>query len=264
MGVDGSFREALQAEAEFPAAPRALPGVPLVANMVTLGKSPLFTAPKLAALGYKIARWRGKARWAAAQAVEDVLTAVHQDGTTGRRPRPAPAVRALPGPGGARRLRGARASRRRGAAPPPRAGPHPVQVIGDVRPDHASAAEERPLDEERRPDCEQVRPPPGGPELRPADGSRAGRGPGAGDGRRTRGPVLPLPGRVSARSPTAGPAQILPGDDGGAAAPRIGADGRPVRAHDEMRAAMATETAMERGRAAPLARPRMSRIASVA
>ncbi len=84
-GADGIFLEALQTEAEFRAAPRALPGVPLVANMFTTGhggKSPSFTAAQLDGMGYKVGLWVVDALWAAARAVEEVLTALHTQGTT--------------------------------------------------------------------------------------------------------------------------------------------------------------------------------------
>jgi 2-methylisocitrate lyase-like PEP mutase family enzyme len=80
-GADGIFLEALETADEFREAPRALPGIPLVANMFTMGKSPLFTAVELAAMGYKVALWVVDALWAAARAVEGVLSALHRDGT---------------------------------------------------------------------------------------------------------------------------------------------------------------------------------------
>jgi methylisocitrate lyase len=81
-GADAIFLEALASPAEFRAAPQALPGVPLVANMFTMGKSPLFTAAELGVLGYKISLWVVDALWAAARAVEDVLRELHLRGTT--------------------------------------------------------------------------------------------------------------------------------------------------------------------------------------
>ncbi len=81
-GADGIFLEALETEAEFRGAPAALPGVPLVANMFTMGKSPLFTGAELAALGYKVGLWVVDALWAAARAVEDVLRTLHGEGST--------------------------------------------------------------------------------------------------------------------------------------------------------------------------------------
>ena len=81
-GAEGIFLEALQTPDEFRVAPLALPGVPLVANMFTMGKSPLFTAAELAAMGYKVGLWVVDALWAAARAVEEILRALHGSGTT--------------------------------------------------------------------------------------------------------------------------------------------------------------------------------------
>lgn len=81
-GADGIFLEALETPEEFRQAPRALPGVPLVANMFTGGKSPLFSAAELAAMGYKIGLWVVDALWAAARAVEDTLRTLHAEGST--------------------------------------------------------------------------------------------------------------------------------------------------------------------------------------
>jgi 2-methylisocitrate lyase-like PEP mutase family enzyme len=52
--------------------------------MFTMGKSPVFTAAELEAMGYRVALWVVDALWAAARAVEDVLRALHEDGTTAR------------------------------------------------------------------------------------------------------------------------------------------------------------------------------------
>lgn len=81
-GADAIFLEALPTAEEFRAAPPALPGVPLVANMFTMGKSPLFTASELATMGYKVGLWVVDALWAAARAVDEVLRALHRDGHT--------------------------------------------------------------------------------------------------------------------------------------------------------------------------------------
>lgn len=81
-GADGIFLEALESSDEVRRAPQALPGVPLVANVFTMGKSPLFTAAELAAMGYRIGLWVVDALWAAARAVEEVLTVLHRDGHT--------------------------------------------------------------------------------------------------------------------------------------------------------------------------------------
>ena len=81
-GADAVFLEALETEAEFRAAPVALPGVPLVANMFTMGKSPSFTADQLGRMGYKVGLWVVDALWAAARAVDEVLRALHREGST--------------------------------------------------------------------------------------------------------------------------------------------------------------------------------------
>jgi methylisocitrate lyase len=81
-GADALFLEALETEAELRAAPAALPGVPLVANVFTGGKSPPLAVPALAAMGYKVALWVVDALWAATRAVEDVLRALRDTGTT--------------------------------------------------------------------------------------------------------------------------------------------------------------------------------------
>jgi methylisocitrate lyase len=81
-GADAIFLEALQSPEEFRAAPPALPGVPLVANMFTMGKSPLFTSSELAVMGYKVGLWVVDALWAAARAVQEVLQALYRDGHT--------------------------------------------------------------------------------------------------------------------------------------------------------------------------------------
>jgi methylisocitrate lyase len=83
-GADAILLEALPTAEEFRAAPRALPGVPLVANMFRAGKSPAFTAAELSAMGYKVGLWVVDALWAAAAAVEAALSALHEEGHTAR------------------------------------------------------------------------------------------------------------------------------------------------------------------------------------
>src|SRR5260370_963835 len=53
-GADAVFPEALESEEEFAAFARALPGVPLVANMTEFGRSPSLDVPTLARLGYRL------------------------------------------------------------------------------------------------------------------------------------------------------------------------------------------------------------------
>jgi methylisocitrate lyase len=84
LGVDGVFVEALQSADEVRRAPAELPGVALVSNMFSRGKTPLFTARELEAFGYKIALWVTDALWAAAKAVKEVLETLRDEGTTAR------------------------------------------------------------------------------------------------------------------------------------------------------------------------------------
>lgn len=84
LGVDGVFIEALQSLEEVRRAPAELPGVALVANMFTAGKTPLCTSKELEGFGYKIALWVTDALWAAAKAVKEVLETLRDEGTTVR------------------------------------------------------------------------------------------------------------------------------------------------------------------------------------
>lgn len=56
-GADAIFIEALASVEELREAPRRLPDVPLLANMVTFGKTPIVTNAKLERMGYKIGLW---------------------------------------------------------------------------------------------------------------------------------------------------------------------------------------------------------------
>ena len=56
-GADAIFPEALTTVDMFTAFRRALPNVPLLANMTEFGRSPLLTADQLAALGYDMMIW---------------------------------------------------------------------------------------------------------------------------------------------------------------------------------------------------------------
>jgi 2-methylisocitrate lyase-like PEP mutase family enzyme len=82
LGVDAVFIEALRGLDELRRAPAELPGVPLVANMFSRGKTPLLAAAELQALGYRVALWVTDALWAAARAVQEVLGALRDQGTT--------------------------------------------------------------------------------------------------------------------------------------------------------------------------------------
>lgn len=82
VGADAIFIEALASAEEVRGAPKCLPGVPLLANMLTFGKTPLFTNQELEALGYKIVVWVVDALFAASRAVKETLTELHTAGTT--------------------------------------------------------------------------------------------------------------------------------------------------------------------------------------
>ncbi len=84
LGVEAVFIEALQTADEVRRAPAELPGVALVVNMFSRGKTPLSTARELEGFGYKIALWVTDALWAAAKAVKEVLETLRDEGTTAR------------------------------------------------------------------------------------------------------------------------------------------------------------------------------------
>ncbi len=53
-GADGVFPEGLASETEFEAFRKALPGVPLLANMTEFGKTPLITSARFDEMGYQM------------------------------------------------------------------------------------------------------------------------------------------------------------------------------------------------------------------
>jgi methylisocitrate lyase len=72
-GADAIFPEALQSVEEFAGFARALPGVPLLANMTEFGKSPLLAAQQLAELGYAMVLYPLTAFRAAMRAAQETL-----------------------------------------------------------------------------------------------------------------------------------------------------------------------------------------------
>ena len=56
-GADAIFPEALTSRAMFEEFARRLPGVPLLANMTELGRTPFFTASEFEAMGYRMLIW---------------------------------------------------------------------------------------------------------------------------------------------------------------------------------------------------------------
>jgi 2-methylisocitrate lyase-like PEP mutase family enzyme len=81
-GADALFVEAPASEAELAAVGRALPDVPLLANMCERGKTPLLTPQALAGLGYRLIIWPVTALFAAAHAMLRALATLRRDGTT--------------------------------------------------------------------------------------------------------------------------------------------------------------------------------------
>ncbi|MFI9271247.1 methylisocitrate lyase [Kitasatospora sp. NPDC052896] len=80
-GADAIFPEALADEAEFEAFRKALPGVPLLANLTEFGKSPLLDAHTLQDLGYDIALYPVTLLRLAMGAVEEGLRTIAGEGT---------------------------------------------------------------------------------------------------------------------------------------------------------------------------------------
>ena len=82
-GADAVFVEAPQSLDEMAQIRAAVPAhVPLVANMVEHGKTPLRTARELAAAGYQIIAFPVSALLAASQVIERVFATINRDGSS--------------------------------------------------------------------------------------------------------------------------------------------------------------------------------------
>ena len=81
-GADAIFPEAMTDGEMFRAFARALPGVPLLANMTEFGKTPFFTAAEFEAMGYKMVIWPVSSLRVAAKAQEQLYAAIRTDGGT--------------------------------------------------------------------------------------------------------------------------------------------------------------------------------------
>jgi methylisocitrate lyase len=81
-GADAIFPEAMTDGEMFRAFARALPGVPLLANMTEFGKTPFFTAAEFEAMGYKMVIWPVSSLRVAAKAQEQLYAAIRSDGGT--------------------------------------------------------------------------------------------------------------------------------------------------------------------------------------
>jgi methylisocitrate lyase len=80
-GADAVFPEALETQDEFAAFARALPGVPLLANMTEFGRSPLLDQRTLSALGYRMVLFPVSGLRAALRATQAVLADLQAKGT---------------------------------------------------------------------------------------------------------------------------------------------------------------------------------------
>jgi 2-methylisocitrate lyase-like PEP mutase family enzyme len=84
LGVDALFVEAPQSQAELEQIARELApcGLPLVANMIEKGQTPLLTPSELFDLGYRLIASPLSLLFAATRAMRDVLEVLRRDGTT--------------------------------------------------------------------------------------------------------------------------------------------------------------------------------------
>lgn len=81
-GADAIFPEALTTEEEFRAVRKALPGVPLLANLTEFGKTPYYSAAEVAAWGYNIILFPVSSLRVATRAVERLYRHLRQAGST--------------------------------------------------------------------------------------------------------------------------------------------------------------------------------------
>lgn len=80
-GADMIFPEALQSQEEFEAFAKALPNIPLIANMTEFGQSPYLSAQDFEALGYKIVIFPMTTFRVMMKAAKDALTELRQTGS---------------------------------------------------------------------------------------------------------------------------------------------------------------------------------------
>ncbi|WP_414900920.1 methylisocitrate lyase [Sphingomonas flavalba] len=79
-GAAAIFPEALNTRDMFEAFARAMPGVPLLANMTEFGKTPFFTAAEFAAMGYKMVIWPVSSLRIANKAQAELYAVIRRDG----------------------------------------------------------------------------------------------------------------------------------------------------------------------------------------
>jgi methylisocitrate lyase len=81
-GADAIFPEALGTRDVFEAFARAMPGVPLLANMTEFGRTPFFTAQEFEEMGFKMVIWPVSSFRVAAKASASLYAAIARDGGT--------------------------------------------------------------------------------------------------------------------------------------------------------------------------------------
>ena len=81
-GADAIFPEALTNAEMFRAFAKAMPGVPLLANMTEFGRTPFFTAAEFEAMGYRMVIWPVSSLRVANKAQAKLYAAIRRDGGT--------------------------------------------------------------------------------------------------------------------------------------------------------------------------------------
>ena len=81
-GADCIFPEALNTREMFEKFARAMPGVPLLANMTEFGKTPFYTATEFEEMGYKMVIWPVSSLRAANKAQEELYASIKANGGT--------------------------------------------------------------------------------------------------------------------------------------------------------------------------------------
>ncbi|RCW78132.1 methylisocitrate lyase [Halanaerobium sp. DL-01] len=82
IGVDLLFIEAPQSKKELKRIGNEFPNIPLMANMIEHGKTPILNKEELEELGYKIIVWPLSALYASAQGMYIVLSSLRENGET--------------------------------------------------------------------------------------------------------------------------------------------------------------------------------------
>lgn len=80
-GADMIFPEALETEGEFSEFARAVPGIPLMANMTEFGRTPYLSLEEFKRMGYRVVVFPVSTLRIAMKAVEEFLTGLKNSGT---------------------------------------------------------------------------------------------------------------------------------------------------------------------------------------